>query len=47
MPKTRFTTDLPPELYVWIEEYRKKNDISRNQAIAEAVELLQKKQKRP
>lgn len=40
MPKTRFTADLPPELYMWIEEYAKTKNISRNQALAVAVELL-------
>ena len=42
MPKQRFTADLDAELYKWLMKYKDEKKISRNAALAEAVELLKK-----
>jgi hypothetical protein len=40
MPKIRFTADLRPDLYEWLEEYCEREEISRNEGLERAVERL-------
>ena len=45
MPKTRFTVDLEIELFNWLMDYAKRQNISRNKAIDKAIKLLKEKEK--
>lgn len=45
MAKTRFTADLPHELYTWLMEYSKQYGLSRNAVIEKALLELQSNKK--
>lgn len=45
MPKTRFTADLPPDLFEWLMAQADAEGVSRNVLLAEAVRDLIAKRK--